>query len=45
MKYNKLIRDKAPGIIRQNCDEPIRHIADGQEYGDKLKEKLVEEVG
>lgn len=43
-KYNKLVRDRVPEIIKRNGDKPKCHIADEKEYFEKLLKKLDEEM-
>ncbi|MDP3997252.1 MAG: nucleoside triphosphate pyrophosphohydrolase [bacterium] len=43
-KYNKLVRDKIPDIIKKHGSTPIIHTAKRKEYSDKLLTKLREEV-
>jgi len=43
-KYNKLVRDKIPEIIRKDNQYPVIRRASEEEYRQKLLEKFGEEV-
>lgn len=42
--YNKLVRDKIPGIIQVNGEKPLTRILGEKEYLSELIKKLKEEV-
>ncbi|MER5582233.1 nucleoside triphosphate pyrophosphohydrolase [Streptomyces asoensis] len=42
--YGKLVRDRIPEIIREHGAEPVTYTADAEEYRNRLRDKLVEEV-
>jgi len=43
-RFNKLVRDRIPEIIRGNGDSCVTHVADDAEYWQKLVTKLDEEI-
>lgn len=44
MKYNKLVRDNIPAIISAKGGTAVTHIATPEEYDQKVRTKLQEEV-
>jgi len=44
IKYNKLVRDKIPGMIRNKRKIAYTHKADDKEYFEKLRRKYLEEI-
>jgi predicted house-cleaning noncanonical NTP pyrophosphatase (MazG superfamily) len=43
-EYDKLVRDRIPEIVRENDEIPVTHVAEGEEYRTRLREKLCEEA-
>lgn len=43
-EYDKLVRDDVPAEIREDDETPVTYRAEGEEYRDRLAEKLVEEA-
>lgn len=44
MKFDKLVRDHIPAIIEKKGKKAIFHLAENNEYWQKLTDKLQEEV-
>ena len=44
MKFEKLVRDNIPEIIKKDGKEPVTRIVTGKEYEEALTQKLYEEV-
>jgi len=43
-EYDKLVRDRIPEIVRENDETPVTHVAEGEAYRERLREKLCEEA-
>jgi len=44
MKYDKLVRDKIPQILKKHGSQIKTYVCDNKEYIERLKNKLQEEV-
>jgi predicted house-cleaning noncanonical NTP pyrophosphatase (MazG superfamily) len=43
-EYGKLVRDRIPQIIREDGAEPVTYTASPEEYRNRLRDKLGEEI-
>jgi predicted house-cleaning noncanonical NTP pyrophosphatase (MazG superfamily) len=43
-EYDKLVRDDIPAVIEKDGETPVTHTVDGDEYEQRLFEKLDEET-
>ncbi|ELZ09885.1 hypothetical protein A6E15_01290 [Natrinema saccharevitans] len=43
-EFDKLVRDEIPVVIKQNGEKPVTSRVTGEDYSDRLVEKLEEEV-
>ncbi len=43
-KYNKLVRDRIPEILKKQGQNPVTRILDNNEYVEGLMDKLCEEI-
>ncbi|AHG03494.1 hypothetical protein HALDL1_07690 [Halobacterium sp. DL1] len=43
-EYDKLVRDRIPGVVREDDETPVTHRAEGEAYRDRLADKLTEEA-
>jgi len=44
MEHNKLVRDKIPAIIKEKGQNPTTHLANDEEYWEKLKGACVKTI-
>ena len=43
-EYDKLVRDDIPAVVEEDGETPVTHVVDGEEYEERLFEKLAEET-